>query len=196
MKYLVLLLALLFPSFTKPKRILFIGDSLTCYSGGWQHQFAKGLGREYVNLSSVGKRTDWMFKTLHNQLSTYSDYEMVVIYGGANDAFSSVPLSKVVNNIQNMVDECIYYDIPVVVVLGYSPHKILTNGPYPEVTMFRARTRYTNLQARLNNQLMRCDIIPVDTTIDRSDSGDGIHLKASGHRKFAKFVLANIYNEK
>ena len=95
MKYLVLLLALLFPSFTKPKRILFIGDSLTCYSGGWQHQFAKGLGREYVNLSSVGKRTDWMYKTLHNQLLTYSDYEMVVIYGGANDAFSSVPLSEV-----------------------------------------------------------------------------------------------------
>jgi hypothetical protein len=40
---------------------------------------------------------------------------------------------------------------------------------------------------------MRCDIIPVDTTIDRSDSGDGIHLKASGHRKFTKFVLANMY---
>jgi lysophospholipase L1-like esterase len=193
MKYLVLLLALLFPSFTKPKRILFIGDSLTCYSGGWQHQFAKGLGREYINLSSVGKRTDWMLKRLHDQLSVDSDYEMVVIYGGVNDAFSSVPLSKVATNIQNMVDECIYYDIPVVVVLGYSPHKILTNGPYPEATMFRARIRYADLQAKLNNQLIRCDIIPVDTTIDRSDSGDGIHLKASGHRKFAKFVLANMY---
>jgi lysophospholipase L1-like esterase len=193
MKYLVLLLALLFPSFTKPKRILFIGDSLTCYSGGWQHQFAKGLGREYVNLSSGGKRTDWMFKRLHDQLSVYSDYEMVVIYGGVNDAFSSVPLSEVVNNIQNMVDECIYYDIPVVVVLGYSPHKILKDGPYPEITMFRARNRYAAIQSKLNSQLVRCDIIPVDTTVNRSDSDDGIHLKASGHRKFAKFVLANMY---
>jgi lysophospholipase L1-like esterase len=196
MKYLVLLLALLFPSFTKPKRILFIGDSLTCYSGGWQHQFAKGLGREYVNLSSGGKRTDWMYKRLHDQLSTYSDYDMVVIYGGVNDAFSSVPLSKVTNNIQNMIDECIYYDIPVVVISGYSSNKILKRGPYSETIMSRARNRYDAIQKNINNKLMRCDVIPVDTTIDRSDSGDGIHLKASGHRKFAKFVLANIHYSK
>jgi len=196
MKYLVLLLALLFPSFTKPKRILFVGDSLTCYSGGWQHQFAKGLGREYVNLSSGGKRTDWMYKRLHDQLSTYSDYDMVVIYGGVNDAFSSVPLSKVTNNIQNMIDECIYYDIPVVVISGYSSNKILKRGPYSETIMSRARNRYDAIQKNINNKLMRCDVIPVDTTIDRSDSGDGIHLKASGHRKFAKFVLANIHYSK
>ena len=196
MKYLILLLALLFPSFTKPKRILFIGDSLTCYSKGWQHQFAKGLGFEYVNLSSGGKRTDWMYKTLHNQLSTYSDYEMVVIYGGVNDAFSSVPLSKVTNNIQNMIDECIYYDIPVVVISGYSPDKMLKRGPYSEAIMVRARNRYDAIQKNINSKLMRCDVIPVDTTVDRSDSDDGIHLRASGHRKFAKFVLVNMYNEK
>jgi lysophospholipase L1-like esterase len=196
MKYLVLLLALLFPSFTKPKRILFVGDSLTCYSGGWQHQFAKGLGQDYVNLSSVGKRTDWMYKRLHDQLLTYSDYDMVVIYGGVNDAFSSVPLSKVTNNIQNMIDECIYYDIPVVVISGYSSNKILKRGPYSETIMSRARNRYDAIQKNINNKLMRCDVIPVDTTIDRSDSGDGIHLKASGHRKFAKFVLANIHYSK
>lgn len=195
MKYLVLLLALLFPSFTKPKRILFIGDSLTCYSKGWQHQFAKELGFEYVNLSSVGKRTDWMFKRLRDQLSVYSSYEMVVIYGGVNDAFSSVPLSKVTNNIQNMVDECIYYDIPVVVISGYSPDKILKKGPYSETIMSRARNRYATIQKNIDNKLVRCTVIPIDTTIDRSDSDDGIHLRASGHRKFARFMLANIYTK-
>lgn len=196
MKYLVLLLALLFPSFTKPKRILFIGDSLTCYSGGWQHQFAKGLGKEYVNISKGGKRTDWMFKRLHDQFTMYSDYDMVVIYGGVNDAFSYVPVSRVVNNVQNMVDECIYYDIPVVVVLGYSPDKVLKRGPYSEAIMSRARSRYAEIQSRLKTQLVRCDVLPVDTTVDRSDSDDGIHLRASGHRKFAKSMLINMYNEK
>jgi lysophospholipase L1-like esterase len=193
MKYLFLLLVLLFPSFSTPKRILFVGDSLTCYLGGWQHQFAKGLGHNYVNISSGGKRTDWMFKRLHEQLTIYSNYEMVVIYGGVNDAFSYVPVSKVVNNVQNMVDECIYYDIPVVVVLGYSPDKVLKRGPYSEAIMTRARNRYTEIQSKLKNQLVRCDVLPVDTTVTRADSNDGIHLKALGHIKFAKSMLANMY---
>ena len=192
MKYLILLLALLLPSFTKPKRILFIGDSLTCYEGGWQHQFAKGLGREYVNISKGGKRTDWMFKRLHDQFTMFSNYEMVVIYGGINDAFSYVPVSRVVTNIQNMVDECIYYDIPVVVVLGYSPSKVLKRGPYSEAIMSRARNRYSEIQLKLKNQLVRCDVLPVDTTVDRSDSDDGVHLRASGHRKFAKAMLVSM----
>lgn len=196
MKYLVLLLALLFSSFTKPKRILFIGDSLTCYSKGWQHQFAKGLGFEYVNLSKGGKRTDWMYKTLRDQLSVYSDYEMVVIYGGVNDAFSYVPLSKVTDNIQDMVDECIYYDIPVVVISGYSPDKMLIRGPYPEKVMRRARDRYDIIQSNLKKRLLRCDVLPVDTTVNRSDSDDGIHLRVSGHRKFAKSMLVNMYTKK
>jgi lysophospholipase L1-like esterase len=194
MKYLVLAFALLFPTLNRPKRILFIGDSLTCYAGGWQDQFAKGLGLEYSNISSGGKRTDWMFRRLRDQLSIYSDYEMVVIYGGINDAFSYVPISKVTDNIQDMVDECIYYDIPVVVVSGYSPDKVLFRGPYPEKIMKRARDRYDIIQSRFKTRLMRCDVLPVDTTVNRSDSHDGIHLKASGHRKFAKFLLANMNN--
>jgi lysophospholipase L1-like esterase len=79
-----------------------------------------------------------------------------------------------------------------VVVLGYSPHNVLTRGPYPEATMLRARLRYANIQAKLNNQLVTCKILPVDTSVDRSDSDDGIHLKASGHRKFAKSLLSKM----
>jgi lysophospholipase L1-like esterase len=32
----------------------------------------------------------------------------------------------------------------------------------------------------------------MDNMIDRSDSDDGVHLKASGHRKFANWVLKNL----
>jgi lysophospholipase L1-like esterase len=194
MKYLLLSI-LLFASFPKPtKRILFIGDSLTCYTGGWQHQFAKGLGYEYTNISSVGKRTDWMLKTLRQHFYTHPKYDLVVIYGGVNDAFASVSPSKVVYNIQEMVYECETHNIESVVILGYSPNKILKNGPYSESIMTRARNRYSIIQSKLDEELVACLVIPVDTTINRSDSGDGIHLKASGHRKFAKFMLANIYD--
>ena len=196
MKYL-LLSFLLFASFPKPtKRILFIGDSLTCYSGGWQHQFAKGLGYEYTNISSVGKRTDWMLKTLRQHFYTHPKYDLVVIYGGVNDAFASVSPSKVVDNVQEMVYECESHNVESVVILGYSPDKVLKNGPYSESIMTRARNRYSIIQSKLDKQLVACLVLPVDTTINRSDSGDGIHLKASGHRKFAKFMLANMYNEK
>jgi lysophospholipase L1-like esterase len=194
MKYLLLSI-LLFASFPKPKkRILFIGDSLTCYTGGWQHQFAKGLGYDYINISSVGKRTDWMLKTLRQHFYTHPKYDLVVIYGGVNDAFASVSPSKVVYNIQEMVYECESHNIESVVILGYSPDKILKNGPYSESIMVRARNRYSIIQSKLDEELVACLVIPVDTTINRSDSGDGIHLKASGHRKFAKFMLANIYD--
>jgi lysophospholipase L1-like esterase len=194
MKYLLLSI-LLFASFPKPtKRILFIGDSLTCYTGGWQHQFAKGLGYDYINISSVGKRTDWMLKTLRQHFYTHPKYDLVVIYGGVNDAFASVSPSKVVYNIQEMVYECESHNIESVVILGYSPDKILKNGPYSESIMARARNRYSIIQSKLDEELVACLVIPVDTTINRSDSGDGIHLKASGHRKFAKFMLANMYD--
>ena len=195
MKYLLLSI-LLFASFPKPKkRILFIGDSLTCYTGGWQHQFAKGLGYDYVNISSVGKRTDWMLKTLRQHFYAHPKYDLVVIYGGVNDAFASVSSSKVVDNIQEMVYECESHNIESVVILGYSPDKVLRNGPYSESIMARARNRYSIIQSKLDEELVACLVIPVDNTIDRSDSGDGIHLKASGHRKFAKSMLANMYNE-
>jgi lysophospholipase L1-like esterase len=194
MKYLLLSI-LLFASFPKPtKRILFIGDSLTCYTGGWQHQFAKGLGYDYINISSVGKRTDWMLKTLRQHFYTHPKYDLVVIYGGVNDAFASVSPSKVVYNIQEMVYECESHNIESVVILGYSPDKILKNGPYSESIMARAQNRYSIIQSKLDEELVACLVIPVDTTINRSDSGDGIHLKASGHRKFAKFMLANMYD--
>jgi lysophospholipase L1-like esterase len=195
MKYLLLSI-LLFASFPKPKKqILFIGDSLTCYTGGWQHQFAKGLGYEYTNISSVGKRTDWMLKTLRQHFYTHPKYDLVVIYGGVNDAFASVSTNKVVDNVQSMVDECNLRDIEAVVILGYSPDKVLRNGPYSESIMARAINRYSIIQSKLDKPLVACLVTPVDTTVNRSDSGDGIHLKASGHRKFAKYMLANMYNE-
>jgi hypothetical protein len=93
-----------------------------------------------------------------------------------------------------MVDECNLHNIETVVISGYSPDKILKNGPYSESIMARARNRYSIIQSKLNKELVACLVIPVDTTINRSDSGDGIHLKASGHRKFAKFMLANMYD--
>jgi lysophospholipase L1-like esterase len=37
-----------------------------------------------------------------------------------------------------------------------------------------------------------CVIVPMDTTINRNDSDDGVHLRGSGHKKFSKWVVENL----
>ena len=57
--FLFLMCFVLFTSFsTPPLRVLFIGDSLTCLSGGWQDVVSKHYGYQSVNKSSELYR-DW-----------------------------------------------------------------------------------------------------------------------------------------
>ena len=192
MKNIILVFLLtLMSSVPKWNRLLFVGDSLTCYSGGWQHVVSKQLGLEYDNISKGGKRTDWMEKRLREHLSNNSDYGTVVIYGGINDSFAYSHPNLTIKNIQRMVDLCNEKKIKPVVIVGYDPSKVIFKTVYSDkVTEFH-RKRYINLQNRIQNEIKNCKIIPIETTIDRTDSGDGIHLKSSGHKKFYKWVLKN-----
>ena len=66
---LLLLVVITLTSFsTPPLRVLFIGDSLTCFTGGWQDQVCKHFGFQSVNKSSGGKRTEWMRLTMNEYL--------------------------------------------------------------------------------------------------------------------------------
>jgi len=192
MKNIILVFLLtLMSSVPKWNRLLFVGDSLTCYSGGWQHVVSKQLGLEYDNISKGGKRTDWMEKRLREHLSNNSDYGTVVIYGGINDSFAYSHPNLTIKNIQRMVDLCNEKKIKPVVIVGYDPSKVIFKTVYSDkVTEFH-RKRYINLQNRIQTEIKNCKIIPMETTIDRTDSGDGIHLKSSGHKKFYKWVLKN-----
>ena len=192
-KTLLLLGALLtLTSFTPPLRVLFVGDSLTCYRGGWQHGVATALGNSYSNISQGGKRLEWMKLQLDGHLRQDSLYSTVYIYGGCNDAFSSVSLDLSVKWTQMMVDTCVSRGIKPVVILGYDPERVMLQSPYDAVTTRRARERYKQLQSMMATSLRGCHIVPVDTTVSHKDTGDGIHLGASGHRKFALWVLKHL----
>ena len=192
MKNIVLVFLLSLMSFVpQSKKILFVGDSLTCYSGGWQHVVSKQLGLEYDNISKGGKRTDWMEKRLREQLTNNKNYGTVVIYGGINDSFAYTQPNLTIRNIQRMVDLCNENKIKPVVIVGYDPSKVIFKTVYTDkVTEFHRR-RYIELQKRIETEIKNCKIIPMEPTIDRQDSGDGIHLKSSGHKKFYKWVLKN-----
>ena len=193
MVILIILLCIILMGFIpREERILFVGDSLTAYSGGWQHQVGRMLHIKYDNIAKGGKRTKWML----NQLKQYSHktdrYTKVVIYGGINDSFSSVKEDDTIENIQKMVDIARDMGAEPIVIVGYNPQRIIQVTTYSTEIETKCRNRYISLQKRIVTDIKRCKIIPMETEISRIDSDDGIHLKGSGHRKFSKFVLENL----
>ncbi len=193
MKKLALILCLTLSAFTqKEDKILFVGDSLTAYRGGWQHQVARMLHAKHTNISKGGKRTKWMVNEL-NKLSDNSEgYTKVIIYGGINDSFSSVKEDETIENIQDMVYTAKEMGAEPIVIVGYNADKVNRNTMYSNEVETKCRNRYIKLQKRIQRDIRGCNVIPMDNTIDRSDSDDGIHLKASGHRKFSSWVLNNL----
>lgn len=194
MTRLILFLCLTMVSF-KPqtaRRIIFVGDSLTCYSGGWQSTVAKGMDMKFDNISKGGKRTKWMLSTLQSYLKKNDFHSTLIIYGGINDSFAMTSETETLNNIQSMVDLGNLYEMEVIVIVGYNPNKVNVRTTYDDATTTRCRNRYIKLQKKIQERISGCRIVPMDNTIDRSDSDDGIHLKSSAHKKFAKWVLSYV----
>lgn len=179
-------------NFLPDYKILFVGDSLTAYRGGWQHQYSKMRGADYVNISKGGKRTKWMLEQMKKYPLDGNQYNEVVIYGGINDSFSYVSEDETINNIQQMVYIAKKMGAVPIVIIGYNPEKVIQRTGYSNEIETRCRNRYIKLQQRMIKELKWCVIVPMDSTINRADSDDGIHLKASGHRKFSKWVFNNI----
>ncbi len=180
-------------SFTSSEeKILFVGDSLTAYRGGWQHQLARLRHAEYDNISKGGKRTKWMLKELKKKLSETNEYDEVIIYGGINDSFSYVSEDETIQNIQEMVYLVKSVRAVPIVIVGYNPQRVINSTMYSDEVEIRCRNRYIKLQKRMETELKQCVVIPMENSIFRGDSSDGIHLIASGHRKFAKFVFDNL----
>jgi hypothetical protein len=176
-------------------KILFVGDSLTAYKGGWQHQYAKMRGADYVNISKGGKRTKWMLEQMKKypvDRYEYSPYHEIVIYGGINDSFSYVSEDETIYNIQQMVYIAKKMGALPIVIVGYDPNKVIKNTGYSNEVETRCRNRYIKLQQRMIKELKWCEIVQMDSTITRKDSDDGIHLKSSGHKKFSKWVSSEL----
>lgn len=194
MKRLILavIAMLLISSRSKPEKFLFVGDSLTCYANGWQDQVATHYGASRENISKGGKRTSWMLTTLTLHFGTKRDYTKVFIYGGCNDAFSYVSLEGAVNNIQNMVDLCNERKMEPIVILGYDPYKVMVNTPYKKEIAEFHKARYVKLQAMLKQHLVNCTIVEVCPTVTDENAHDDIHLGASGHKKFAEWVVQQL----
>lgn len=187
----VLACALLLASQIQEKKILFVGDSMTAFPGGWHDQFAKRLGKQYVNSSVPGKRTDWMKYTLIETLKSDREFSTCFIYGGINDAFAQVKAERVLFNMQEMVDTCNKLGIEPVVIVGYDPSKVMVESTTKKKEEDIRIKRYIQIQDLLIRELKNCKIIPMAENVMRSDSNDGVHFTKSGHSKFSDWVYEN-----
>jgi hypothetical protein len=166
------------------KKALFIGDSHTANHGyGWQVQLCSATGLIPNNISVGGKTTSWMLTQA--QLNVNSNYDYCFIYGGANDMYNShISASTAFNNIQYIVNLCVYKGVKPIVLTGfdYSVCTRTANKSYPG--------KGDELQRMLLGQLRNAQV--VDTrVVYRSDCGDELcHMNYSGHKKTCEAVIS------
>jgi lysophospholipase L1-like esterase len=177
---------------TPPQRMLFIGDSLTCYKYGWQHQVAVAKGNNYLNLAVSGTILSQMKTSLNAQMKKDAVFATAFIYGGCNDGFCYVDLDQSLKYTQMMVDTCNARGIKPVVVIGFDAEKVIKKTIYNEEITVRSRNRYALLQKKMKEQLKNCLIVPVNPNFYYEDTSDGIHFMGTGHKKMADWVLCHL----
>jgi lysophospholipase L1-like esterase len=170
----------------KGKTAIFIGDSHTAGFGwGWQDTLAKKYGFTFTNLSSVGKTTDWMLKTLKNYPK---NADILFIYGGANDAFSQIPNQTALDNIQSMVD--LGKAKNVFVVSGYNSDKV--SKPKMDASKYPFIEKYDKLKQSFTN-INGARVIPIWQGAESKDTDDGMHLNKDAQNRFAQYVGKEIF---
>ena len=100
----------------KGKTVVFIGDSLSLYPGGWQEILSLKNNWLTYNLAKVGYTTPQM-------IGSYMDFkqphDIAIIYGGANDVAAGLPNSATIDNIKRLRKLAIEKGAKPIVVTGY-----------------------------------------------------------------------------
>lgn len=164
-------------SFTYPKALV-IGDSNSCYAGGWQDM----LRSDYVvtNNSKGGKRTSWMLDQLR-QLPIDS-FDIVFIHGGINDAYSWVSIYQTVDNLQTMVDTINAHGKVPVVLAGYSWRANTRTWIKDKNLELFHQERNRMLQNQIDSCLTDCILVPASDLTRKQLYNDGIHPRTEGHK--------------
>lgn len=173
-------------------RMLVVGDSLSKYKYGYQDQIQHRLEIDVNNIAQGGKTTTWMLSTLKSKLAIDSSFQSVIIYGGMNDAFNnSIPLSKTIKNIQQMVDLCNSKGILPIVIVGYDARTSMKHSEYYNDSIYiPCSKKYIQIQSEIP-KIKNCLIVPVCPFVE-SDLGDGIHPNVDGHKKLSNWICQHL----
>lgn len=186
-----------------PKKILFVGDSLTDidFKGSPTYTYPMKIEKKRPDLdidvlAEGGMRTKWMIDNLPNQLKQ-KKYDRVYIYGGLNDAYSQVKVDTAIENNQKMVDMINEAGADAFIILGYNIDGIQTLDkikPTKYVTTVEAFipliAKYKEFQKRLPKEIKNANFVPI-INVDGMTT-DGTHITNKAHEIFADKIIATI----
>jgi hypothetical protein len=178
--------------------VMFVGDS---HSAGpewtWNYLIAKDHPEwDVTQLAVGGKTTKWMLQNLTTKLNE-KKYDLVFIYGGANDVMSPQPISTPIGNIQKMVDLVNGQGGKAIVLTGFdsesifNPEKVTTTKYCDRECMIGFKPKRVKYQADLPNSITGAIIIP-KLVGDISWSTDGVHVGSAKHKLMKDHVYSNM----
>lgn len=185
--------------------VLIVGDSHsvdnekgTPLKWTWSSLLRAKIGNCKI-IAEKGKTTGWMLSQLTNELKE-NQYDKVIIWGGANDAFSNISSDKVINNLQKMVDMInLQGGIPYIVV-GYDYKIFAKKGAFkksdyltPE-QLEEGRVNLIELQSLIPTSLKNAVVIPA-FNIDHSYTPDNMHGNSKAHKIVSEEVYKYITKE-
>lgn len=177
----------------KGKRVAVIGDSHSAGMGwGWQDTLSWRYGFKLENLSVGGKSTPWMVETLKKFYMDGKTADIVFIYGGANDAFSSLKQEDTIKNIQAMVDMVRDNGGKAIVISGFNYDKAVK--PNVGDNYDAGILKYMKLQDELPKKIENAVVVPRwDDVTSKSVGGDGFHLPKSSQTLFADYIAKEVF---
>lgn len=191
----------------KPKKILFVGDSITAIkdtkgnniTSTYPNYVKSELAKNNIGvdvLAKGGQPTSWMLQNLPSMLQ--NKYDRVYIYGGVNDAWnSSIKPNVPFENIQKMVDLINQSGADAFVIVGYEPYGFMDYQKMP-VTIYQKSKEdniplikeYADFQVQLPKVVKKATFIPKINLGNRTS--DGIHPNGEGQKMIAETILKTI----
>ena len=191
----------------KPKKILFVGDSITAVkdtkgnniTSTYPNYVKNELALNNISvdvLAKGGQPTSWMLQNLPTMLQ--NKYDRVYIYGGVNDAWnSSIKPNVPFENIQKMVDLINQSGADAFIIIGYEPYGFMDYQKMP-VTIYQKSKEdniplikeYADFQVQLPKTIKNATFIPKFSLGNRTS--DGIHPNAEGQKMIAQTILKTV----
>lgn len=194
-----------------PKKILFIGDSITAIKNyqnntpirvtypNYVRQILEPKGYTIDVLAKGGEMTSWMLKNLPQQLSE-NKYDRIYIQGGGNDGVNLVTYEKFKNNITKMIELGKNNGADVFVVVGFDqektldPNRVATTRYVPDKEeMYKRHQRYFSWQKKVGDEFkdIADGIVPL-FDIPKEYVPDGLHPNTKGAKIFADQIIKTL----
>jgi lysophospholipase L1-like esterase len=179
-----------------PKKILFLGDSITASDISYANQIKQNLKDLDISVkASVGKKTSWMLQSLIDLLKSNS-YDRIYVYGGINDMFSGVSRNEALSNIQQIVDLGNSKGADVFVIEGIEPKGFMDIQKMPITQYISNKEEYLPLIEKYNDFQNNLKTIKKAKLIKRFDingeTTDGIHPNFKGQQSIFNEILKTI----